>query len=82
MVVCDSRALALECTETMTPSYGSTSSSQADIPNCNYSTGPTDPDPKHLLADTMGISVHAQGRASLDPPHASVPSLLLVQSFY
>lgn len=44
MVVCDSRALALECTETMTPSYQSTSSSQADIPNSNYSTGPTDPD--------------------------------------
>ena len=43
-MVHDSRVLALECTQTMTPSCQSTSSNQADIPNSNYSTRPTDPD--------------------------------------
>lgn len=43
-MVRDSRVLVLESTWTMTPSSQSTSSNQADIPNSNYSTRPTNPD--------------------------------------
>ena len=80
----DSRVLALECTWTMTPSSRSTSSNQADIPNSNYGTGPTDPD-QNTYSQKQWASLFAhKGNTlwTLFIPRSPLPLLLLVQSCY